>query len=265
MRAQQRMGAFLDLLADKPAGMQIGEVAIAFGLSQQRAAEVMRMLRKEGGAVCKPNGGAFARWFTPSHAEAYVPPVSKRRQPKPQKPARVQEPAKLSYTVPLELILSRCEEDGECLCWTGPMNNGSPQVILKRRHRQARRIVYEHTRGPLPSGRYPVMKCRNDRCLNGEHMTALTTAQIGRLAASEGKFATPERRLAIAAGRRAVGKLNIEKARAIRESDEPCHVLAARYGIHRSMAARIKRGDAWQETAANASVFNFRPQATTRA
>lgn len=155
-------------------------------------------------------------------------------------------------------IMARCTEDGDCLMWGGPMANGSPQIVVDQRYRQARRIVYEHAKGEIKDGTHPVMTCRNAKCLNPDHMRALTTKQIGQLASKEGKFRSPSRRAAIALGKRAKSKKldaarvkDIKAARTAREA-------AAKHNIHQSLAARIRRGEAWAEVRA-ASVFTFRP------
>lgn len=176
-------------------------------------------------------------------------------------------------------ILAKCEpaEGRECLDWTGRIYNGSPQFFAvprsikpprqlsedqARRRRKAskyvmcRRIVFEYLRGPL-EGKSPVMKCRNALCLNHNHMVLMTTQQVAQLASSEGRFSTPERRAAITAAKRRDGKLNPEKAADIRACATAAEA-AIKHGIHKSMAARIRRGEAWAEVR-GASVFTFRP------
>lgn len=118
------------------------------------------------------------------------------------------------------------------------MVNGSPQIVVDRRYRQARRIVFECANGPIPDGKHPVMKCRNARCLNAEHMRALTTKQIGQLASKEGKFSSPSRRAAIALAKRAKSKkldaARVEDIKAARTARE----AAEKHNIHQSLAAR---------------------------
>lgn len=151
----------------------------------------------------------------------------------------------------LASVMARCKPFGNCLLWQGPMACGSPQVSNgSGKYIQARRFVYEQNAGaPIRAGLSPVMKCRNPRCLVYWHMELMTPKQIGARAADDGKFSSVKRRAAIASGRRREQnrKINIEIARAIRASDEPGPVLAARYGIHRTLVSRIRRGEAWCE------------------
>lgn len=165
---------------------------------------------------------------------------------------------KAGVPCPIEAITARCVEEGECLLWQGHMGNGSPQVYVNDRYWQCRRVVFEAMRGPIPAGRSPVMKCRSPACLNHDHMALMTPAQIGALAAKEGKFATPERRARIALARRnASEKLDSQKVAEILACDT-AREAAQLHGIHKSMAARIRRGEAWAPVA-GASVFTFRP------
>lgn len=160
-------------------------------------------------------------------------------------------------------LQERCTPEGNCLLWDGALCNGSPQVYAtairgaKGRTYQCRRIIFEAMHGPLEPGKYPVMTCRDRRCLNHEHMEAMTVKQIQQLASAEGKFSTPSRRAAISAARRKNGKLNHEKVQAILAARTATEAAAA-HGIHRSMAARIRRGEAWAEVR-GASAFTYRP------
>ena len=160
----------------------------------------------------------------------------------------------------LQKILLRCDEYGDCMLWTGPIGNGSPQVFIDGKYKQARRLVFELEKGfAPPQGLSPVMTCRNAACLTHNHMRLMTVAQIAQLASSEGKFRSPQRRAAITKGvRRVAKKLDLDKANAIREA--PSAAEAARmFGVHKSMASRIRRGEAWA-TVTGASVFsNWRP------
>lgn len=156
-------------------------------------------------------------------------------------------------------VLLRTTEFGECLLWGGHMANGSPQAYGAGRYHQIRRIVYVEAKGPIPADKRPVMKCREPGCLNVEHMKLMTLKQIGALAASEGKFSSPQRRAAVALGKRKApsAKLDADKVAdivAARTGKE----AAAKHGIHKSMACRIRAGQAWAEIG-GASAFTFRP------
>ena len=166
----------------------------------------------------------------------------------------------------LDRILANCEEFGECLLWKGVMANSNPQLWVRateqdpRNYVPARRLVYEATKGmPIRSGYFPVMKCREPRCLNPAHIVILTRSQIGLLATKEGKYGTPARRAAISKARRqdTRSKLTLALANEIRVSTDTGPVLAERYGIDKSLVNRIKRGEVWRNGVANSSAFNM--------
>jgi hypothetical protein len=167
----------------------------------------------------------------------------------------------------LPSLLSRCEEVGECLIWQGRIANKSPQVFMVDptaqnggRYVQVRRAVHELTTGkPLVKGLHPSMKCRDPKCIAFGHMVLLSAKAVAQLAGKEGKLSMPSRKAAISAGIRKStnAKLTLEQAREIRNSTESGPVLAARYGVHRTLPSRIKRGLSWAETTRGASIFTM--------
>lgn len=159
-------------------------------------------------------------------------------------------------------MLANCAEEGECLLWTGHVGNGgTPQVWCSTRYHQVRRLVCEqHTGKPIPAGRYSSMKCRSPLCIRPEHIRLLTTQEIAELAASEGKFSTPQRRAAIAAGirkKRGV-KLGKEDLQRIASSSASAAELAGELRVDKSYIARIRRNATALRGIANNSVFNLR-------
>ena len=158
----------------------------------------------------------------------------------------------------LSAILARADEVGDCLIWRGYLANGTPQMRLGGRYVSVRRHIFTLLGNPVPKGRYPVTVCREFGCIHPGHLRQCTHRQMGLLAAQEGKFSAPSRRAAITAARRAnAPKLTLALAREIRASTEPGPALAARYGIHRSLVTRIKRGEAWADAVPIASVFTL--------
>jgi hypothetical protein len=159
----------------------------------------------------------------------------------------------------LDSIYAKCEDFGECRLWTGRSVAGSPKVWVPGGYRPGRRIVYEESRGrPIQNGLYPVMRCRNAMCLHEDHIAVLSKSAILKLAGSEGRFSS-RHSAAVTAGRRKAGtaKLDMNKAREVRASEEPVTVLAERFNVDRSMIYLIKQGKAWREVTQGASIFNL--------
>jgi hypothetical protein len=90
-------------------------------------------------------------------------------------------------------------------------------------------------------------------------MAQYTIQQVAQKAAKAGAFSRPDRCAKIAAGcqKSTNAKLTKEQAAEIRVSSESQRALAAKYGVNKSMIARIKNGTAWRAHASGASVFSW--------
>ncbi len=152
----------------------------------------------------------------------------------------------------IEQIKMRCTECGECWHWNGygGLSGNHPQMKVNGKLKLVRRYAYELARGAIPPGLLLVPWCDNRKCINPDHMKAVTESQKGKRAAARGAFSSPARGRKIAESRRATSaKINMEIAAEIRMSEETGPVLAARYGINRSLVGCIKRGERWKDYA----------------
>jgi hypothetical protein len=135
-------------------------------------------------------------------------------------------------------------EDGDCWEWQGYSANGTPSVSHNGKMISVRRLFTELLGGQLKEGYY-VAKCGNKVCVNPAHTTYNDPKQHMRKA-NKNSLKSPTRRLKIQLYKRAtMGKLTQEKADEIRSSSETSRVLAARYGVDKSIICRIKNGQAW--------------------
>lgn len=142
-----------------------------------------------------------------------------------------------------EIIEQGCTEDGGCLLWDGRVSTGG---VPRRGDRSMRRLVYEAAFGEVPEGLLASTNCGNPRCLTLAHLCTKTKGEVltdtyacSDLAMRRAVTSTREAR------KRA--KLDIEKAREIRASDETLDQMAARYGVDRTLCSQIRRGTAWKE------------------
>ena len=102
------------------------------------------------------------------------------------------------------------------------------------------------------------MSCRCQRCLNPEHMRDKSHAEVLAITRKEHRLDTPEANAKKAAyWRERRGKLDFEKAREIRNSNETCAALAEKYHVHASLISRVKRGVSWREQVRGSSIFNL--------
>lgn len=132
-------------------------------------------------------------------------------------------------------------EEGDCLLWQGRVSSSG---VPRHNDMSLRRMVYEARFGPVPDGFVASTNCGRPECLH--HLCKKTKGQVlfdtyatSDLALRRSVTSTRISRLS--------AKLDIEKAREIRYSDETVDVLAERYGVHRTLCSVIKQGKAWKE------------------
>lgn len=155
----------------------------------------------------------------------------------------------------LEMLKMRCRECGDCWEWISAAKTEHarryPQIQMNKKTLNVRRVIYATAKELRPSLSV-VPHCGNPYCVNPDHCKAVTEQQKCKRAAERGSFSTTQRAKKIAdARRKSFSKLNEDQAREIRCSLESGPVLAQRYGVHRSLVTRIKRGGAWKEYVGN--------------
>ena len=150
-------------------------------------------------------------------------------------------------------IKARTEEVGDCWIWQQGTTNGYPQMKVQGRCcKLVRRMVVEIEGRPAEPRQPVVATCGEALCVNPAHLKATSTSDAAKRAAKKGAWQGKARAAKIAKTRRRSNvnkKLDIYKAREIRMSTESGPVLAARYGVDRSLISRIKRGTDWKDYA----------------
>ncbi len=146
-------------------------------------------------------------------------------------------------------LLDRSDEVGDCWIWSQAASSGGYPIMKMRGCGcvLARRLAAQLAGHEL-APRQPVeTTCGEKLCVNPDHCKPSTIKAIGKKAGKAGAWSTPQRSAKIAAAKRAKGKLTVEQAAEIRASSESGPVLAARYGVDKSMVNNIKRGTAWKD------------------
>ena len=155
----------------------------------------------------------------------------------------------IDQTLEMMRLLDSTEEYADCILWTGATTKqGYP--IYKQYGRGCtlvRRKVFELTGGVLVPRQPVETMCGERLCINPAHLNATTVSGIAKRAAARGAWSGKARASKIAASKRGKGKLTMDDARVIRLSDESGPVLAARYGVNRSLVNGIKRGKSWKD------------------
>lgn len=84
------------------------------------------------------------------------------------------------YATPAEAFAARTRREGDCLVWTGALNNsGYGHIGSDGRVTRAHRYAWEQERGPIPDGAELDHICWNRACVNVEHLRVATRAQNG--------------------------------------------------------------------------------------
>lgn len=136
-------------------------------------------------------------------------------------------------------------EAGGCMVWAGHADRiGSPQWRVDGKCWPVRRLLWTLTRGPVPAKQQVGVSCGVPGCVHPDHLVCRTRARV-----QKGKPRPAATKLRIAATKRAANTAGLTPAiaAAIRSGNETIAAAAARYGICKSHAWRIRRGEAWRD------------------
>jgi hypothetical protein len=157
----------------------------------------------------------------------------------------------------LREIHAQCEEADECWLWTRGCNSqGLPIARHGGKVISVRRLAlalwsgesYENLAGPVVWAK----PCMDTQCCNPAHLVHTPQRVLWAHMRSKGLLRKSDAEIErITVGRR-IGrglKLDIQKARFVRQSKEPAAVLAAALEVDKSIIHDIRAGRAWRELA----------------
>lgn len=149
----------------------------------------------------------------------------------------------------IERIRRRIEEVGDCWEWQGALQPKAPTPVMrfKQRTSQVRRFIAEH-QGKSLKGKLATCKCRNELCVNPDHVVVVTRKKLQEMVSQERQYTSnPVRMKKLAEKARAKSKLTPELVEEIRSADGPQRAIAMRYGITQAAVSSIKRGRTWKD------------------
>lgn len=85
------------------------------------------------------------------------------------------------YMDPREALRNRVRRQGDCLIWTGASSrDGYANITVEKKRRNAHRVAYELTHGPIPNGLQVDHACHNRACVNVDHLRLVTRLENQR-------------------------------------------------------------------------------------
>jgi hypothetical protein len=155
----------------------------------------------------------------------------------------------LQTSVFLSRLEKHTEEVGNCWEWQGAMQHNSPTPVINfnRRAQPVRRLLAQAMGKPV-KGMFVTCKCRNELCVNPDHLRVVTRKRLQEMLAKERNYqSNPVRNKKLADKARRNSKLTVELAAEIREAEGSQRAIAARYGVTQSTVSVIKRGKTWRD------------------
>lgn len=135
---------------------------------------------------------------------------------------------------------ARLDRSGECWNWTGRLLRSGYGDFYSKKHWRAHRFAYEAYVGPI-GDKHVCHRCDNPRCCNPAHLFLGTPAVNAADKSSKGRTGR-EKRLGEGNG---LAKLNEQKVRIIRASDERSVTLAERFGVSKVAINYVRNRTTW--------------------
>ena len=145
----------------------------------------------------------------------------------------------------LKQIADNCRPVGDCMVWAGHVDKVRGPIVRfsQEPNTSVRRTVWQIRRGKLKALQVvrPGLACEHG-CVEYTHLSVGTRDDQRR-----GQPISPMARITQAKAQQARGKLDWEKVRAIRASEETDTALAERFDVTRSNIRLVRIGKTWRE------------------
>jgi hypothetical protein len=147
-------------------------------------------------------------------------------------------------------LLERTVEVGQCKEWTGYFAGKSPAVFHEGRLQSARRILCLLIGKHVPEGHFVTTSCRNQKCVNPDHLLTYTPRQHMSYMAAQVQYMNPKRILKLSVSAQGRRKLSDDQIKVILSGEDSCVVLAKEFHVNKSLISKIRRGEAHRMTLA---------------
>lgn len=139
---------------------------------------------------------------------------------------------------PIDRILAKCVEEGDCLIWTGATDGRSTPVMhVGGRNTQVRRVMLEdRLKRPIRKGYVAARACHNRMCV-----ACVKEAQNRSIvAAQRGAFNSIAKDLSISLAKRKLSRYSDDKVRAVRDAEGSYASIAEKFGMSRAYVGDLK-------------------------
>lgn len=150
--------------------------------------------------------------------------------------------------ITMELIASKCVEDGDCLIWQYGAAHGAPYMSLNSKSVPVRRWIAENVMNK-DVGRYVVTSsCMNKMCVCPDHLVVVTRAKLQKMIADHTGFAShPVRRQKLIEAAKRVHGFDPELRQRILDDPRPQREIAREIGKSQDFVSKIKRGKSYRD------------------
>lgn len=141
-------------------------------------------------------------------------------------------------------LVERCLDDGGCLIWQGATNGaGYP----KYGRAAVRRMAWELAFGPLKKSDLVTVTCGCSLCVEKTHLKKTTKGEVTSI--SNSRPAVQLKRAASLAktNRVRIGKITMDIAREIRNSEKSGLELAAELNVSTSLISNVRKNKSWRD------------------
>lgn len=150
-----------------------------------------------------------------------------------------------------ESLKAKTVEEGDCWLWRGYSVKGlRPQVFHAGKVVGVKRLVFTLLGKPPHPGHFIWSKCGNPLCINPDHFVVRRPSEHCNAMRKEFNSSTGRsfQRQRMTLTKQAQGKLDMDKVREIRASQESISVLAEKYAVSKALISKVRRGERWRDT-----------------
>lgn len=149
----------------------------------------------------------------------------------------------------LDLILSKCREDGGCWIWQGALQSCGTTPTIRipgtRKVTGVRRLVLQCCRVDL-HGKFATNTCESPLCVAPDHLKAMTRLELQQKTYDNLPLSTKlKRQKAIAEAQRAKAKLTPELVEMIKQSSRSTRDIAEDLGVSQHTVWAARTGKCW--------------------